>query len=49
MSNQHTIAYIGVQKISARRWIHVGYDMNTKRIVPMPKNLIPKKPEPKHP
>jgi len=49
MKAEHPITYIGVQRISARRWIHVGYDEATKRIVPMPKNLIPQKPEPKHP
>jgi hypothetical protein len=49
MRAEHPITYIGMQKLSARRWIHVGYDEATKRIVPMPKHLVPQKPEPKHP
>jgi hypothetical protein len=49
MTPQHPITYIGMQKISERRWIHVGYDEATRTIVPMPRHLVPQKPEPKHP
>jgi len=46
---QHTIVYIGMRKISARRYVHIGFDVETKTIVPMPKELIPREPEPVHP
>ena len=49
MANQHQITYIGMRKISNRRWIHIGYDEQTKTIVPMPRNLVPREPEPKYP
>lgn len=49
MKNEHQITYIGMYKLSARRWIHIGYDEETKRIIPMPKHLVPQKPEPKSP
>lgn len=46
---EHLISYIGVQKVSPRRWVHIGFDEATKTVVPMPPHLIPHDPEPKHP
>ena len=46
---QHPITYIGIRKVSERRWVHVGFDEATKTLVPMPKELIPQEPEKKSP
>jgi hypothetical protein len=47
--NDYPIVYLGMRKVSNRRWIHIGYDTRKNTIVPMPKHLVPERPEPKHP
>ena len=46
---EHIITYLGVQRVSERRWVHIGYDEAIGTVVPMPKHLIPHDPDPKHP
>ena len=46
---QHPITYIGMQKLANGRWVHIGWDEETRTIVPMPRNLVPREPEPKYP
>ena len=49
VQHEHLITYLGVQRVSGRRWVHIGFDEATRTVVPMPKHLIPQEPDPKYP
>ena len=49
VQHEHLITYLGVQRLSARRWVHLGFDEATRTVVPMPPHLIPHDPDPKYP
>jgi len=42
------LTYVGMAK-TRRGWKHISWDQDKRSIVPTPKELIPKEPEPKHP
>ena len=46
---QHPITYVGIRRVTAKKWVHVGFDEATKTLVPMPEQMIPVRPRPKAP